>query len=163
MKHESADMERHHRSVVPVLGELLQAAGLPAAASIQPLTGYGFENEVFAVELADGRQVVLRRWREPREPEQNRARFLESQALPVPHLLAGTREASLYAFVHGALLGDLLETHQCTAETWRMVGHAFRRLHAVRFPAGLEGDRLPHLFVLQPIDPVARLHDVITL
>ena len=77
--------------------------------------------------------------------------------MPAPRLLAATAAASLHEFVSGTLLGDLIEAGRDSADVWRRVGLAFRCVHAVRFPSGLEGDVLPDRFVLHPVDPAARL------
>lgn len=141
-----------------LLGDLLWAAGLPAAVSVQPLGRGGADHEGLAARLADGRQVLLRRRPARGEPEHPRARFLEAHALPAPRLLAGNGEASLHEFTPGAPLGQLIEAGQATPALWEQVGAAFRRIHAVGFPAGLEGALLPDQIVLRPCDPVADLH-----
>lgn len=140
------------------LVELLSAGGLPPAAEVVPLSGRGFETQVYLVRLADGRQVVWRSWGTAREPEHARARFLAAHGVPAPRLLASTGLGSLYEFVPGTLLGDLLDAGQWTPDTWRLVGSAYRRVHDIRFPAGLWGEVLPERVVLEPVDPVARLH-----
>ncbi|HEX2036220.1 MAG TPA: phosphotransferase [Chloroflexota bacterium] len=141
-----------------VLADLLRAAGLPGVVAVRRLTGRGFDNEVHAAELAGGRRVVLRRWRQQREPEHIRAGFLQAHGVPVPPLLAGTGHASLHEFAPGTLLGDLIETGRASAATWRLVGLAYRRVHDVRFPAGLAGEVQPHQIVLRPLDPAVQLH-----
>jgi aminoglycoside phosphotransferase (APT) family kinase protein len=145
-------------STTAILSDLLWAAGLPAAESAEHLTGRGFDNEVLSARLADGRRVVLRRRRERGRPEQVRAKLLEAHGMPAPRLLAGTDEASLYEFVPGALLGDLIEAGRATPEVWERVGRAFRRVHAVAFPRCLAGAVGPDQIVLRPCDPVADLH-----
>ncbi len=145
-------------SIVTVLAGLLRAAGLPDATTVRQLSGRGFDNEVYVAWLLCGRQVVVRRWRHPREPEQARATFLEAHAAPAPRLLAATCDASLYDFAPGTLLGDLIETGRATPATWRMVGSAYRRVHAIGFPAELVGELQPHQIILRPNDPVAQMH-----
>src|SRR5579883_2503655 len=145
-------------SATTVLPRLLREADLPGAVSIRRLSGRGFDNVIHVALLADGRQVVLRQWREPRPPEQGRALFLAAHGVPAPRLLAGTSDAALYEFVPGALLGDLIEAGRDSVATWRAVGLAFRQVHAVRFPPGLAGDVLPDRLVLFPIDPAAQMH-----
>ncbi len=141
-----------------VLAALLREAGLPAAVDVRRLSGRGFDNEVHVAQLAGGRRVVLRRWRRPREPELPRAAFLAAHGVPAPRLLAGNRYASLYEFAPGELLGDLIEMGRATEGTWRLVGMAYRRVHDVSFPPGLEGDFDPHRLILRPVDPAAELH-----
>lgn len=145
-----------------VLDELLDQAGLPSAASVTPSADRGFDNEITIVTLEDGCRVVLRRFREPRPPECVRARFLAAHGIPAPALLAADERASLVEFVSGQVLGDLIETRRDTAQVWRLVGDAYRRVHAVRFPSGLTAEVLdPDRFVLTAVDPVAQLHTLI--
>lgn len=133
-------------------------AKLPVAVSVTPLTGRGFDNMIHRVILADGYHVILRRFREPRAPEHQRARFLMDHAVPAPAFLAGNAWASLHAFVPGVLLGDLIETDTVTPAHWRAVGRAFRTTHDVRFPSLLTGEIAPNGIVLRPHDPVLQIH-----
>lgn len=145
-----------------LLAELLRQAGLPAAVGVTPLTGRGFVNRISAVTLAGGRRVVLRELRRPRPPAFARARFLASHGVPAPALLAATERAELQEFIDGETLGDLIETGRDTDRVWRLVGEAFRRVHAVRFPSGLAGEKLgTERFVLAPYDPAEELHALI--
>lgn len=141
-----------------LLGTLLADANLPTAIAVTPLTGRGFDSAVYRARLADGRDVVLRRWREPREPEHARARFLADHGVPAPAFLAGNRAGSLHAFVPGALLGDLIESGRCTDAHWRAVGRAYGCVRAVTFPPRLTGEVLPDRLILRPVDPVAAMH-----
>lgn len=142
-----------------VLNELLALANLSPAVSLTRQTGRGFDNEVSTVSLADGRRVVLRCFRQPRKAEWPRARFLAQHDLPAPGMLAATEHGSLIEFIDGTLLGDLIESGQDTAGVWLLVGEAYRRVHAVGFPAGLAGEELaPDRFLLTPVDPVEQLH-----
>src|SRR5689334_15183573 len=118
-----------------LLSDLLRRAGLPRAIDACRLSGRGLDHELQLAELADGRRVVLRRWCRPRERE--RAILLEAP---------------------GALLGDLIESGRASPSAWRLVGAAYRRVHAVRFPAGLAGDVEPEGIVLRPVDPVGQMH-----
>ena len=145
-----------------VLTELLRQAGLPAAVSVTPLTGRGFVNRISTVALAGGRRVVLRVLRKPRSPAFARARLLACHGVPAPALLAATEHAALEEFIDGETLGDLIETGRDTDRVWRLVGEAFRRVHAVGCPSGLAGDKLgPERFVLTPYDPAEELHALI--
>ncbi len=141
-----------------LLGELLRAAQLPPAGGMESLRGRGFDNEVVVAALGGGRKVVLRRWKQPRPPEAVRAAFLAGHSVPAPAVLATSGEASLQEFVPGVLLGDLIEGGDCTPASWRSVGRAFRKVHAVRFPPGVSGSLLPDRIVLVPCDPVEVLH-----
>jgi len=133
-------------------------AGLPEPVSVTPLTGRGFDNLVYRITLTDGQQVILRRFREPRAPEQARARFLASHEVPAPAFLAGNDRASLHAFVPGPLLGDLIETGAVTAKHWRSVGRAYRQTHGIRFPPLLTGNIEPDRVTVRANDPVDQLH-----
>lgn len=142
-----------------VLDELLAQAHLPAAVSQTRQSGRGFDNEISTVALADGQRVLLRRFPEARAPEGPRARLLAQHGLPAPALLASSAQGSLLEFIDGNLLGDLIESGRDTAGTWRLVGVAYRRVHAVGFPAGLAGEDLgPDRFVIAPVDPAEQLH-----
>ncbi|WP_433869230.1 phosphotransferase family protein [Saccharopolyspora sp. CA-218241] len=145
-----------------MLDELVAQADLPPPVSAMPKVGRGFDNEISTVVLAGGRRVVLRRFPQPRAPEWPRARFLEQHGLPAPALLAANERGSVIEFVDGDLLGDLIEAGRDTAGVWRMVGAAYRRVHAVGFPAGLAAEELAaDRFVLTPVDPVEQLHRLI--
>lgn len=141
-----------------VLSRLLQEARLPAAVATTPMEGRGFDNEIVAATLTDGRRVVLRRWREPRTAEHARARFLAHHRLPAPAVLAADEQASLVEFVRGETLGDLIDAGEAVDDVWRRVGAAYRRVHDVAFPSGLTGEVLPDRIVLTPTDPVHVLH-----
>ena len=146
-----------------LLSDLLRQAGLPHALDARRPSGRGLDHELHLAELADGRRVVLRRWCRPRERERAAfleapGAFLESHGVPAPRLLAATDDAGLYDFAPGTLLGDLIEPGRASRTTWRMVGAAYRSVHAVRFPAGLAGDVEPDRIVLRPLDPVGQLH-----
>jgi hypothetical protein len=77
--------------------------------SMAVLVGRGFTDEVSSVELADGRQVVLRRWGDRRPAEFARAAFLNDHTVPAPRLLSAEEFGSLVEFAAGRLLGDLIE------------------------------------------------------
>ena len=145
-----------------LLTELLRQAGLPAPVSVTPIAGRGFVDRISSVTLADGRRVVLRVLRKPRTPAFARARFLAHHGVPAPALLAATEYAALEELVDGETLGDLIDTGRDTDQVWRLVGEAYRRVHAVAFPSGLAVDRLgPDRFVLIPYDPAEELHALI--
>lgn len=140
------------------LTELLGSVGLADPISVTPLPGRGFDNTVHRITLADGQQVILRRFREPRPPEHQRARLLEDHGVPAPAFLAGSEHASLHAFVPGVLLGDLIETGMIAPEHWRAVGRAYRQTHDIRFPPLLTGEIEPDRIILRANDPVSQLH-----
>lgn len=141
-----------------LLDEMLRTACLPRATAVELLRGRGFDNEVVVATLADSRKVVLRRAKEPRSSEAVRVAFLAGQNVPAPDVLATSNGACLQEFVPGTLLGDLIESRNDTAATWRSVGVAFSEVHAVRFPPGVSGSVHPDRIVLTPSDPVDVLH-----
>lgn len=149
---------REVSSTDPLLAELLHRAELPPAVALSPISGRGFDNEIHRVALSDGREVLLRRYPAKRESERRRADFLKEHDAPAPALLASTSDGSLYEFVQGSLLGDLIEAGRATDKTWRLVGEAFRRVHKIEFPSGLYGEIRPDQVVLQLNDPVVQMH-----
>jgi aminoglycoside phosphotransferase (APT) family kinase protein len=146
-----------------LLRELVAAAGLPEVREFAPINGHGFDHTIVLATLADGRRVVLRhRHSQPRPLPVRLARFLEDHDVPAPRLLGGNEEATLYEYAPGETLSALAGAGRMTDELWRSVGTAFRRLHAVRFPAMLEGVFVHDDLVLSPTDPVQDLHGDLT-
>lgn len=137
---------------------LLQRATLPAAQQLEPIVGRGFENRIYRVELVDGQSCILRCYPQARPLETNRAAFLAQFDLPAPRLLACSEWAALWSYIPGRLLGDLIEAGQADERIWRALGHAFRRIHKVRFPHGLTGTVTAEGLNLEFRDPVEQLH-----
>ena len=147
-------------SGIAVLDQLVRAAGLPAVGSTEPVGGQGdgLDNLLTKATLADGRQVLLRESRVQHADPTQRAAFLEAQEVGAPRLLAANCDgASLVDFVPGRQLAELVATDQVSDQTWALTGAAFARVHAVRFPAPLQGPVNPGSIVLKPTDPVEQL------
>jgi aminoglycoside phosphotransferase (APT) family kinase protein len=140
------------------LTELLRQAGLPSAESVKAITERGFTNQISIVTLVDGQRVLLRVFHKLRTPAFPRARFFTNHNVPAPTLLAATEHAALEEFIDGETLGDLIDTGRDTDRVWRLVGEAYRKVHAVTFPTGLAGRVEPERFNLTPYDPAEELH-----
>jgi aminoglycoside phosphotransferase (APT) family kinase protein len=146
-----------------LLHELVADAGLPSVASAVPITGHGFDHAILLATLADGTRVVLRhRASHPRPLPVVQAQFLADHDVPAPRLLGGNDEATLYEYAPGEMLSTLVAENRMTADAWRSLGTAMRRLHAVRFPNKLQGTLGPDGLTLIPTDPVAKLHEDLT-
>jgi hypothetical protein len=142
-----------------LLHELVAAAGRPEVTSFEPLRGHGFNHEILRATLADSQQVVLRHLRQESRPlPLGQARFLAEHDVPAPALLGGNEFATLYEYIPGDMLSALVAEDRMTEDKWRSAGTAFRRLHAVRFPKGLNGVFGPEELVLRSTDPVRDLH-----
>lgn len=141
-----------------VINELILLAVLPPVADVRTLEGRGFDNQVCLVGLADGGRVIARLFPAPRSPEVERFAFLETQGVPSPRLLASNERGSVYEYVDGELLGDLVDDSADTDDAWRRVGGAFRAVHDVEFPQGLAGSVHPDRIELRPApDPVVAI------
>jgi aminoglycoside phosphotransferase (APT) family kinase protein len=143
-----------------VLDQLVVAAGLPSVVSVDPVgeDGDGLDNVLTRATLADGRQVLLRESRARHPDPTLRAAFLKAQDVGAPTLLATSHGgATLVDFVPGRQLAELVATDQADDRTWVLTGAAFARIHAVRFPAPLQGQVNPDSIVLRPLDPVEQL------
>lgn len=66
--------------------------------------------------------------------------------------------AVLVDFVPGETLAALASRDALGDHGWRLVGMAYRRIHAVRFPAPLRGRFGPERLELSPQDPVELMH-----
>ncbi len=147
-------------SSLEVLRQLVAAAGLPAVVSTEPVNehGDGLDHLLTRGTLANGRQVLLRESRVQHAAPTVRATFLEACQVGAPRLLATTDEgAALVEFVPGRQLGSMLATGEVDGRTWELTGRAFARVHAVGFPAPLQGTVEPDSIVLAPVDPVEEL------
>ncbi|SER59522.1 Phosphotransferase enzyme family protein [Lentzea xinjiangensis] len=95
---------------------------LENARSVEPLHGDGLTNALHLVVLADGRKAVLR------QPKV--ARDLPKFVVPgAPEVLAcNGRGDVLVEYVEGRTLADALPV---SAEVWRSIGEAFRKIHRI--------------------------------
>jgi hypothetical protein len=143
---------------IVVLGELIDAAGLPPVTRTEPVAGHGLDNRLLKAVLADGQVVLLRQSKYKGRPPWPRTAFLAEHQVGAPRLLAANAVGdSLVDFVDGQLLADLVEAGRAAADTWVLVGKAFGKVHAVTFPAPLQGDVGPEAITLAPLGPVRQL------
>lgn len=120
--------------------------------------GDGLDNLLTKATLGDGRQVLLRESRVQGGDPTPRAAFLKAHSVGAPCLLAASDGgATLVDFVPGRQLGEMLARDEVDDRTWGLAGAAFARVHAVRFPAPLQGRVNPGSIVLEPVDPVDQL------
>lgn len=146
------------------LDRLVTAASLPPVTSTYELDEQGFDNRLLVGRLADGRRVLLRQSSEPGPAPVARARFLARHDVGAPQLYAADNAGALLVeFVPGETLAAMAKREALGDPIWRMVGSAYRRIHAVRFPAPLRGNFGPQRLELIPEDPVALLHGKVDL
>ena len=69
--------------------------------------------------------------------------------------------AVLVDYIPGQTLAVLALHGALSDREWQMVGTAYRRIHAVQFPAPLRGPFGPERLELTPEDPVDLLHSKI--
>jgi len=123
-----------------VLDELIAAASLPAVVSTRILSERGFDNQLLVGVLTDGRQVLLRQSSVPAPSPAARAKVLLVHDVGAPHLYAANETgAVLVDFIPGETLSALARRRGVGDREWRMVGVAYRRIHAVHFPARYAG------------------------
>ncbi|WP_349497509.1 phosphotransferase [Crossiella sp. CA-258035] len=153
-----ADQPRPGGPLNQALGDLIAAAGLPAAAQVEPIGGDGLDNTLHLAVLADGRKVVLRQHEHPRPSPRAMAEFLAANQVGAPPLLAANdRGDRLVAYVEGVTLAEAVRAGTATDRVWQAVGRALAAVHAVGFPAHLHGELRPDGLRLTPADPVERL------
>lgn len=141
------------------LEKLVAAASLPPVTSTHQLREQGFDNQLLVGILSDGRHVLLRQRFEPAPAPVVRARFLADHDVGAPRLYAtDDAGAVLVEFVPGETLAAMAKRGALGDREWRMVGMAYRRIHAVQFPAPLRGPFGPQRLELTPENPVALLH-----
>lgn len=141
------------------LEKLAAAAGLPPVASTHQLGVHGFDNQLLAGILSDGRHVLLRQRYEPTTSPVSRAKFLAAHDVGAPRLYAADDTgAVLVEFIPGETLAAVANRGALDDHVWKMVGEAYARVHAVQFPAPLRGPFGPHRLELTPEDPVDLLH-----
>jgi aminoglycoside phosphotransferase (APT) family kinase protein len=141
------------------LDELIAAASLPAVVSTRVLSERGFDNQLLVAVLTDGRQVLLRQNSVPAPSPAARSKVLLLHDVGAPHLYAANDTgAVLVDFIPGETLSTLARGKRVGDREWRMVGAAYRRIHAMQFPAPLRGPFGPERLELTPEDPVDLLH-----
>jgi len=146
-----------------VLDELVAAASLPQVVSTEPVRRLGLDNVLLKALLVDGRVVLLRQSKSQNRSPLRWAEFLSAQNVGAPRLYAANEHGGMLVdFVAGRLLADLVQGGAADDGTWQKVGAAFRKVHAVRFPAPLQGDIGPEWIRLVPRDPVGQLLTKIT-
>lgn len=119
----------------------------------------GFDNQLLVGVLTDGREVLLRQSSQPAPSPAARATFLSIHDVGAPHLYAANDTgAVLVDFVPGETLAAMARRGGLGDREWRMVGAAYRRIHAVQFPAPLRGHFGPERLELTLEDPVDLLH-----
>lgn len=134
-------------------------ASLPPVVTSHALGEQGFDNQLLVGVLTDRRQVLLRQNSLPTTAPTARADFLAFHHVGAPRLYASdSAGAVLVEFVPGETLAALSHRGGVDDNVWRMVGEAYRRIHAVQFPAPLRGSFGPDRLDLAPCDPVAVLY-----
>jgi hypothetical protein len=136
-----------------VLHRLVANAGLPLVLGTQVIDeqGDGLDNTLVKAVLADDREVLLRLSKSTTPSPRPRANFLEAQGVGAPRLYSSDDSgAALLEFVPGSTLADLVATGAESDRIWRLTGAAFGRVHAVRFPAPLQGAVGPESIMLRP-------------
>jgi len=141
------------------LDELVAAVSLPAVMSTRVLSERGFDNQLLVGVLLDGREVLLRQKPHPSPAPALRAGFLTLHHVGAPRLHIGNdASAVLVDFVPRGDVGRAGQPRRVGDHEWRLVGLAYRRIHAVRFPAPLPGRFGPERLELPPQDPVELMH-----
>lgn len=142
--------------------DLVADAGLPEIRDIQPLTdGPGLDNKLSLVTFVDGRQLLAR---EPladgaRQDHSLRAAFLERHGVGAPNVYATAADgSSLVEWIVGTSLADHLAANSADPSAdepvWNWLGISLAAVHAVVFPAPLQGNLGPSELTLRPVDPV---------
>lgn len=142
-----------------VLEELVSAAALPPVISTRALSGQGFDNQLLVGLLSGGREVLLRQSSVPAPSPVPRANFLAAHGVGAPRLYAANDEgAVLVDYIEGETLAAAAHRGGLGDREWQLVGAAYRRIHAVQFPAPLRGSFGPERLELTPTDPVQLMH-----
>jgi hypothetical protein len=137
---------------------------LPPVSSARVPSERGFDNQLLVGVLADGREVLLRQSLVGAPPPVSRAKFLSVHDVGAPHVYAANATgAVLVEYVPGETLAAVAQRGGLSDREWHMVGAAYRRIHAVQFPAPLRGAFGPEALVLTPEDPVDLLHSKIDI
>jgi len=145
-----------------VMDRLIAASGLPAPVSVQTIDsdGNGLDNRLMMAELTDGRMVVMRQSRVATTSPRRRVDFLRANGINTPKLFASDDAgAALWEYISGQTLADSVANGTADRTAWRRTGAALAELHAVTFPASLEGTIDADSLSLRTTDPVESLLD----
>jgi len=151
-------------SALGVLRRLVAVAELPAVAVIEPAdpAAYGLDNRLTLGVLEDGRTVLLRQNSDVLVSPRPRVDFLRRNGIPMPNLYAADDAGnSLWEFIPGRPLADLVATGACNDTVWHQTGAALAAVHAVTFPAPLQGPISAESVTLRSVDPVDQLQEKI--
>ncbi len=151
-------------SALGVLRRLVAVAELPAVAVIEPAdpASYGLDNRLTLGVLEDGQAVLLRQNSDVLVSPRPRVDFLRRNGIPMPNLYAADDAGnSLWEFIPGRPLADLVATGACNDTVWHQTGAALATVHAVIFPAPLQGPINAESVTLRPVDPVDQLQEKI--
>lgn len=147
------------------LHDLVADAGLPPIREVHQLTdGAGLDNVLSLITVVDGRQFLARQPRtdDARQDPAPRAAFLDRYSVGAPKTYATSPDgSSLVEWIPGSSLTAHPGSQAPDDPVWHQLGISIAAIHAITFPALLRGDVGPTTLVLQPIDPVARLHTLI--
>jgi len=149
---------------IEVARRLATAADLPAVVAVEAVDSksYGLDNQLTRGALEDGRQVLLRQTNLVLTSPRPRVDFLRSNGIPLPQLYAADDAGnSLWEFIPGRPLGDLVDEGTADDVVWHRTGAALAAVHAVTFPAPLQGSIGVGALKLRPIDPVNQLRAAI--
>ena len=143
------------------------ARRLAADADLPPVTdgeaidpdSYGLDNRLTRCVLSDGKEVLLRQSSFLMHSPRNRVDFLRGNRIPVPRCYAaGDTGSALWEFVPGRPLGDVVDRKAADDIVWWRTGAAMAAVHAVSFPAPLQGPIGLNGLKLRFLDPVDQLH-----
>lgn len=144
-----------------MLSRLVSEAGLPPIVEATRIDdqGFGLDNVLTRATLEDGTEVLLRFNPAEKRAPRLRALFLARHQVGAPRLYASDDEGtSLLAFVPGRSLAEQIADIGADDQVWKRAGAAFARVHAVKFPAPLQGEFGANELVLTPLDPADQLH-----
>lgn len=143
-----------------IVRRLAAAADLATVVTLHPVDAeaYGLDNRLTRAVLEDGRAVLLRQSKILLRSPRRRVDFLRANGIPLPQLYAADNDGnSLWEFVPGRPLADLVDQGTADDFVWGRTGAAFAAVHAVTFPAPLQGPIGLKSLALRPLDPVEHL------
>lgn len=120
---------------------------------------YGLDNRLTRCVLRDGNEVLLRQSSVLLHSPKIRVDFLRGNGIPVPRLYAADDTGNaLWEFVPGRTLADVVAAGAADDTVWWRIGAALGAVHAVSFPARLQGPIGLNALKLRFRDPVEQLH-----